>query len=525
MSAIQSSLPCAAKCEVVTNQEHAQEEFSEIRHSMRMMSIDKYFIKSSTVASEHKKIQVCSAQKEKVEKHYRQTQLPVVTVLLPDGKKRILFKMPYPSNKKTLPTVTELIREYKTRTWSSEINFVSVFGVTEVAGYLPRGQNAEERAQFHEADRNLLLEIMKVHNEQWSQFIDTIDTTGAGAIQRVLVKDKEHLYVRADLHSDLATLIKLLDLFRAEGYLDESYHCKNDFKIFLLGDYADRGVNDIEILSLLLTFLRENPSVVLLRGNHEDVLTHKDYSDEAHWIEQHASEFTRCYSSFPSAVCIAEEGGVCDKDGRREYTHCSHAGCNPSVDLDPLFEGSAQYVVIKQIQEMSNRFLFLKQSGSEKQVEAFTALEKHIPERGRSASGYVWNDAGPRSRPSKRGLVGTYEMSSEDLHFYAQIASTRGKIKQYLRGHQHSGEEFLIPSKAGKGGIAGRVYVTTLSVGTTVGSFYRNTVGLMREQGLLLKVAPRVRDWKKIVVCMDEKGSAYLDPIIRGMYEPLYTHY
>jgi hypothetical protein len=151
-----------------------------------------------------------------------------------------------------------------------------------------------------------------------------------------------------------------------------------------------------------------------------------------------------------------------------------------------------------------------------KQSKAFLALEQQIPAFGRSASGYTWNDIDICSRSSSRGMYGTYVMTPLNLHDYAQIASVHDKIKGYLRGHEHEENEFFISCK--KEGE--KVFITTLTVGTR--GFYGIAFGNMNVQGFLFEAAPRVRDWKKMIMCMNETGPAYLDPAIYGMYESIY---
>ena len=66
-----------------------------------------------------------------------------------------------------------------------------------------------------------------------------------------------------DIHGMYEPLIELFKILPVE---------KKD-KIIFLGDYIDRGPQSREVIEFLKT-LRRNYEVVLLRGNHEDMLLH-----------------------------------------------------------------------------------------------------------------------------------------------------------------------------------------------------------------------------------------------------------
>jgi len=73
------------------------------------------------------------------------------------------------------------------------------------------------------------------------------------------IEDLESLIVVGDLHGDLESFNKILNIWKDD---------KNNYIIFL-GDYADRGSNGLEIIEKL-NKLKNKENVILLKGNHED---------------------------------------------------------------------------------------------------------------------------------------------------------------------------------------------------------------------------------------------------------------
>lgn len=135
-----------------------------------------------------------------------------------------------------------------------------------------------EKERFNEIpfDEGAFKELLRTHNAKFPPTHNT--ATDYGCIEVKTVKPKTKIFVRADLHGDLKSLLENLKGIQAQGLLDDSFHCKDGVQLVFLGDYEDRGQCSLQVLQLLLTLRMENPSsVTLIRGNHESSMLNGMY--------------------------------------------------------------------------------------------------------------------------------------------------------------------------------------------------------------------------------------------------------
>jgi hypothetical protein len=92
-------------------------------------------------------------------------------------------------------------------------------------------------------------------------------------VQKITVPVGSEVAMFGDLHGQFYSVIRSLNKLVDLGYLDASYRIiKDDFYIFFLGDFVDRGEHGVEVLNLLMQLKIQNPDrVYFSRGNHEDV--------------------------------------------------------------------------------------------------------------------------------------------------------------------------------------------------------------------------------------------------------------
>lgn len=407
---------------------------------------------------------------------------------------------------KALPSIGALIKEYKKRAWSDEI---------EIHKYDAHGPSQSNRAKGyvsddHEGDQRRLLKVVKKHNQQFAKQIELLADQDEGIIERHDVSDKTKLFVRADLHSDLPSLLAQLSMLRKRGLLDKDYKCAPKFEMIFLGDYMNRGANDIEVMTLLLLLRMKNPtSVHLIRGNHENIEKQKKNSNEGPWLKMHEELFSACYKSMPLAICVGEASGRKDKNHERQYVHFSHALFSPAMDLAPLLKGKETHLLVKKGQHDLKQFV--RKVKTAKQQRALQVLQK-LPAKAFLAEGYMYDEVAPQPGPSreKDGFV----LSPEVIHSYAQLCKG---LKGFVRGHQHRFEEGIVKrKKAGE-----KVIVTTLAIGNG-GGWREEDFRDQNRQGILFEVAPKVSDWKKTTV-LSEGSKKNLRFSISPSSYPMYT--
>jgi hypothetical protein len=197
-----------------------------------------------------------------------------------------------------------------------------------------------------------------------------------------------------------------------------------------LGDYTDRGANDIEILTLLLCLRMENPtSVHLIRGNHEDLGMQREYSPEGTWVVWHTADLFDFYESLPLALCVT----VKDQSGRSQYVHFSHGAFSPAVDLAPLFESTGSGMVVRQNPLMTER-----KFRNKKEQMAFENLKEGLSEAAIQALAYTWSEVSTQRAPLGRAEEGTpepgYKLSSEDTRNYGRYTGGGSPIKFFFHG-------------------------------------------------------------------------------------------
>lgn len=110
-----------------------------------------------------------------------------------------------------------------------------------------------------------------------------------GYIDKFDLDPLEHpqIYMRADLHGDLKSLIENLRSLKEQGLLDGTFKCTPGVHLVFLGDYCDRGNFGAEILVMLMRLREENPNQVhLIRGNHEDTSVNRCFGfSEIHLVK------------------------------------------------------------------------------------------------------------------------------------------------------------------------------------------------------------------------------------------------
>jgi predicted phosphodiesterase len=85
-------------------------------------------------------------------------------------------------------------------------------------------------------------------------------------VNRVFSGDIRNVYVAGDLHGDHQSFEAILKIYEKN---------RNDSVLIFLGDYADRGMYGVEIITELSGLLNRRDDIVALKGNHEQYVDGK----------------------------------------------------------------------------------------------------------------------------------------------------------------------------------------------------------------------------------------------------------
>ncbi len=105
------------------------------------------------------------------------------------------------------------------------------------------------------------------------------------------------LFVAGDLHGELESLRSIIKIFNS----------REDYRLIFLGDYVDRGPQQVETFNLAMALAIAYPDrVIMLRGNHESVEVVLRYGFyEAAFMAYSATafnEYIKCFDVLPLAA-------------------------------------------------------------------------------------------------------------------------------------------------------------------------------------------------------------------------------
>lgn len=314
------------------------------------------------------------------------------------------------------------------------------------------------------------------------------------------------LFVRADLHADLRSLLSNINALKNAGHLDENYRCQPGFHMIFLGDYLDRGSYDLQLLELLAALRLENPDqVYLLKGNHEDLAINMAFPRSIQvreYLFTHNVTMESFYDTLPLTLYVSEKR----EEGKRHYLHFTHGLFELKTDpidlLDDPKEEAAMNIV--RDQDFSARIrqidLCVLQDNSTKKTRragkladaAWRIQELAETERDRAVSTYNWGDVA-----AMRSYLGdlhhrNWKLLPIDIKHYMRLCEGRAsKVKMIIRGHEHLHEHFLHYKYLDK------ILITTLTVGMDSLPNFHQLYKNQPDRAYILYTAPKVKDWEK----------------------------
>lgn len=371
-----------------------------------------------------------------------------------------------------------------------------------------------------------LRELLKLSPAEWEQrlfkdFNQLVDyycavcVTASGLQADISFMEKHDLpagseiAVIGDIHGNGLRLDLTFKSLQQQGFLDEHYQCKLGKYVVFLGDYVDRGSNNLKVLEMVMAFKLENPlHVFLLRGNHEDVKTVQSHQA---FYTQHDPKYVRylsdsdnvgklqqLYQKLPVAVYLGERNQTSQPS---EYMQFCHGLFHLYTDPQKLLAAPELHasLVVKEENTWSERIELIKKSwffGNDentiktmKQYLAICKLEELAKEIKPKLQDIYWLDVDKQQDLNKAERK---KISPEYAKAYLRVSSSNNfKVKQIIRGHQQGGIW-----SAGENNKKNFIFTVDPS------AFPH------RHMFMKIKLSSKIKDCKKSIVCMPMNANA-----------------
>lgn len=278
---------------------------------------------------------------------------------------------------------------------------------------------------------------------------------------------------RGDLHGDVHSLIRWLDMLRAEGWFEKNNpfvltkeSLKKHRYLCFLGDYVDRGHYGSETMLIIMRLWLNNPkNIIIVRGNHEDkgLTASYGFMSDGHSIEggelykkfngawPHCSEdlveiLSAAYACLPVAVFIGCDNGKLGKDKGIDFIQCCHGGMEPLYDARLLLGNSTTHDVYqwinRDITDDIERMVYTRDGKFGRYIAHSCLCDEKGPCK---INGFQWNDFDFFNEEPwggiKRGNRGSYVLHQDyTTHLLdAWVPSDSAhRICAIFRAHQHS---------------------------------------------------------------------------------------
>ncbi len=410
----------------------------------------------------------------------------------------------------------------------------------------------EQRFIGLELSLNTVKSLLTEYNEAFPLHYRSEDNKHFGFIAKKELNHSSTIFVRADLHGDLRSLLVNLKALIDQGHLDKDLQCAENVHLVFLGDYMDRGSYGLFVLQLLIALNLKNPSqVTLIRGNHEDIemnrmlcgadiglktlLNHK-------CLEEILSSF---YCRLPMACYMCEK--TQSENERKEFIMFSHGLIEPYVDPHDLLESKLESAAICIHSERGFPQRWHK-IDADPEVDYSLELESTTDSQEKRAlkeklavlshydffelddgydfgsSLYQWGDIAEDGKETILNDPGSrqWKLHPKDIKNIFRLASSKHKVCHLIRGHQHEFTSHVY--KRRKNGKE-KVLATTLSVGANTPA-YKGDDDNQPDIAFLIQTDFKFKDWKKKIFAREHHSSQYtISPEATSLYENDATEY
>lgn len=150
--------------------------------------------------------------------------------------------------------------------------------------------------------------------ESWNDISDELESGSCGYIKKESISNYKEIVIIGDLHGNFKAFNAIINDLINRDILTNNLVLNDQYKIVVLGDFVDRGLHSIEIVTILMALsLINKDNVVILRGNHEDKeqFSYSGFSLEIFkkLDESYVDRFNKYFRLLPSAYFIKNQLG------------------------------------------------------------------------------------------------------------------------------------------------------------------------------------------------------------------------
>ncbi len=263
--------------------------------------------------------------------------------------------------------------------------------------------------------------------------------------QKIELPEGSEVFMHADLHGDLRSLLADLAWLNEQGYLEGFRIRRPNFHMVFFGDYADRGQYGVEVLYTLLRLKLANPDQCFLgRGNHEEVSLAARYGFLSEGRMKYGADFDpkailRAFDFLPVVIYFGSHG---------EYIEAHHGGLEPGFDPRGLLDapGPQRFQFLGTLNQ--KQFLaahpdwFGPADAASRQAYSQYAQDFRPEDPiNPTVLGFMWNDftlataePGFANDPGRAFVYG----QAATRFVLAQTRTPKSAVRAIFRGHQQS---------------------------------------------------------------------------------------
>jgi hypothetical protein len=351
-------------------------------------------------------------------------------------------------------------------------------------------------------DLEYFTNLLSIHAEKFKK--DDVDyKQHFGFIEKFDLPSIQKIYIRADLHGDLKSLIENIKVLKSQQLLDANYKCCPNVHLVFLGDYCDRGDYGTQILEILIRLREENPeNVHLIRGNHEYIDINSDYGKSDTCLKQIISDekAKKALESFYETLPLTTYFSINKK--KREYIQCTHGLFEPTTDPDPLLDKKETkgYLPVPKTRKLSERIQKIPKNNktmlslAAKRINEIVLNSKSLES---DMTVYNWGDISEDN--SELNSLGDreYALNAQDIQYYLTLSSEQHRVMMLFRGHEHNLRHLVIKEDKSE-----KILVTTLPVGTEIIQYENKS-----DHSYILTLTSKISKSKKQIINRERSRS------------------